>query len=188
MKPFGLYIFTKNWQTFWEQAGTAYPNSLASTIGGAIWKLNPSLFDQMEFWAGATNITEARQLNIWTDPTLVFFKIQDNRQIAVAKLVGSQINERNVRKMMEQVIAIEVDETGNLFNPDFSLIGIDLGEDKPGGGLISINPFTEETRLDFNRNILQTLLAPKNLPLTLLGLWLLGNLLSNAFSKNKNSR
>lgn len=86
--------------------------------------------------------------------TTLTFAIDKGAQgeITVAKLVGSQINPQNIARMIQAVQKLQYQPDGGaLFNPDWGLITIGRTTDAPGGSLIGLNIFGNETNLDFDR-------------------------------------
>lgn len=93
--------------------------------------------------------------------TLTFaFDRTAGQEVTVAKLVGGQITAHNIARMMQSILKLQWHPDGNaLFNPDWGLITIGKTTDAPGGSLIGINIFGNETNLDFDKKMYTRLLS-----------------------------
>lgn len=106
--------------------------------------------------AGGFLLAEAAW-KIETFPTLIFAVQgpQQNDLIGIAKLVGRQINSRNIEKMFGAISKLQPTGNGTFYNPEeptFIQIGLsENNEDAPGGGsLLAVSSFNEIT-LDFDK-------------------------------------
>jgi len=127
----------------------------------ALYNREVAFVDRRDF--NKTAWPEMLTLRIGTDPTLIIYRIVGDKVYAAGKLVGSQINVRNIVGMMREIARLRIAPDGDvLYNPETDpLLRIGARKDMaPGGGLIAApNLLGPESNLDFDGGLLQKLLG-----------------------------
>lgn len=164
MATFGLIVYSKKYgncetQKWWQEMTNAMVQYFAD---------NKPAYDREVAFVECRNFNrdlfpEMYALKITTDPTLIIYRIIGADTYAAAKLVGSQINQRNIVRMMREVAGLQLAPEGDvLYNPETDPL-IRIGQRKdlaPGGGLIAAPSLLgPETNLDFDGGLLQKLLG-----------------------------
>lgn len=168
-----LAVYSSDWENYWEE-GHAFSAEIDAGLEkwGALAGNGSDGKDIDIFSFPMEAAKKHPQLKVKTDPTLIFYIqhtgnefIPDQKLSPVAKLIGPQINRRNIEFMMKNVLELEYKPgSGGFYNPAHwqdSLVGYGQNEDAPGGslfGVMAINPLAYEIFID-KPNLLERILS-----------------------------
>jgi len=155
-----LAVYTEDWEKYWAD-GHNFSEEIWA--GMESFPQDEAMLSGIDYWSfPMADAKKHPQLKVKTDPTLIFFiqpngteYVEGEKLQPVAKLVGEQINRRNIKFMMENVLKLEYNpEGGGFYNPAIgkdSIVGYGQTEDAPGGslfGLLALNPMSYEIFID----------------------------------------
>lgn len=157
MLNYRIVLYTKDWQdanaSVPEVGNGALAKAFVDFSRGTDADFWQGVVSRMRFFTSSMDEPETKLLQIKTDPTLLFVvEPSPGKTIAVAKLIGRQINPSNIKIMLKGMVSLRLTGDGNLYNPENVLIGLHLNDElAPSGSLLSLG-LGLETYLDAGKH------------------------------------